>query len=318
MTVANARDALPPATAPAFRPGLVHVPCTPFTATGAVDLEAHARLIDFHLAHGAQALALPMHAGESVSLTTPERHRLLEHAIAHVAGRVPVIAHVSQPGSAMAAAMAAHAQAVGAAAVVAHVPYYWTPPQAMLVEHFAQIAAAVTIPVLVANAPSEMNGVKVAADSAMTLARRAPTVAGMVDASLDWQFMIELLTLARRARPDFALVSGDEYLISAFAIGARSAFVPLAVVAPRAVARLFAACEREDYAQARSDQEALAALVQAVRPWGVPGLKAAARIMGRDLGEVRAPLTPVPAADRKRMAAAIRAIARLRDEPQGW
>jgi len=318
MTVANARDALPPATAPAFRPGLVHVPCTPFTATGAVDHEAHARLIDFHLAHGAQALALPMHAGESVSLTAPERHRLLERAIAHVAGRVPVIAHVSQPGSAMAAAMAAHAQSVGAAAVIAHVPYYWTPPQAMLVEHFAQIAAAVTIPLLVANAPAEMNGVKIAADSAMALARRAPSVAGMVDASLDWQFMIELLTLARRARPDFALISGDEYLISAFSIGARSAFAPLAIVAPRTVARLFAACAREDYAQARRDQEALAALVQAVRPWGVPGLKAAARIMGRDLGEVRAPLTPVPAADRKRMAAAIRAIALLRDEPQGW
>lgn len=318
MTAANAHATLPSAAAPLFGPGLVHVPCTPFTASGAVDHDAHARLIDFHLAHGAQALALPMHAGESVSLTTPERHRLLERAIAHVAGRVPVIAHVSQPGSAMAASMAAHAQSAGAAAVVAHVPYYWTPPQSMLVEHFAQIAAAVTLPVLVANAPAEMNGVKVSADSAMALAQRAPNVAGLVDASLDWQFMIELLTLARRARPDFALFSGDEYLVSSFAIGARSAFAPLAIIAPRTVARLFAACAREDYAQARADQEALAALVQAVRPWGVPGLKAAARIMGRDLGEVRAPLTPVPAADRKRMAAAIRAIVPLRGEPQGW
>ncbi|MFO0005717.1 MAG: dihydrodipicolinate synthase family protein, partial [bacterium] len=78
MTAANAHATLPSAAAPLFGPGLVHVPCTPFTASGAVDHDAHARLIDFHLAHGAQALALPMHAGDSVSLTTPERHRLLE------------------------------------------------------------------------------------------------------------------------------------------------------------------------------------------------------------------------------------------------
>jgi hypothetical protein len=65
MTVANASEALPP-PAPAFGPGLVHVPCTPFHRQRGGGPRSPCALIDFHLAHGAQALALPMHAGESV------------------------------------------------------------------------------------------------------------------------------------------------------------------------------------------------------------------------------------------------------------
>ena len=101
---------------------------------------------------------LPMHAGESVSLTDDERRALLEFAIKTVAGREPVIAHVSDAGTAIAAALARHAQAAGAAAIVATTPYYWTPPPAMVLEHFAQIGAAVDIPFFVYNAPEEMAG----------------------------------------------------------------------------------------------------------------------------------------------------------------
>src|SRR5262245_8082528 len=107
---------------PVFAPGLVHTPVTPFAGDGAIDVALYGRLIDFHLANGAQALALPMHAGESVSLTDRERRRVIEYAIGHVQGRVPVIAHVSDAGTAMAAALARHAREAGAAAVVATTP----------------------------------------------------------------------------------------------------------------------------------------------------------------------------------------------------
>ena len=48
----------------AFRPGLIHTPVTPFQADRSVDFDAYARLVDFHLRHGAEALALPLHCGE--------------------------------------------------------------------------------------------------------------------------------------------------------------------------------------------------------------------------------------------------------------
>ena len=122
-----------------FDPGLVHTPLTPFTSDRRIDFDTFAKSIEFHLRHGAQALAVPMHAGESVSLTDAERRQLISFAVEHAAKRVPVIAHVSDAGTGIAAALARHAQAAGATAIVATTPYYWTPPPAMLLEHFVPI-----------------------------------------------------------------------------------------------------------------------------------------------------------------------------------
>ena len=136
------------------------------------------------------------------------------------------------PAPSIAAALAAFAEKAGAAAIVSSTPYYWTPPPAALIEHFAAIAAAVKIPFFVHNAPEEMSGVKVNADLMLKLIDKAKNFAGVVDSGLDWQFMIELITDAPKKRPEFQLVSGVEYMVSAGAIGSRALFAPLAAVAP--------------------------------------------------------------------------------------
>ena len=59
----------------------------------------------------------------------------IERAIKKAAGRAPVIANVSEAGTSIAVDLAHHAKAHGAAAVMASVPYYWTPPESMLIEH---------------------------------------------------------------------------------------------------------------------------------------------------------------------------------------
>ena len=303
---------------PAFAPGLVHTPVTPFARDGAIDFALYGRLIDFQLANGAQALALPMHAGESVSLTDRERRRLIEFAIAHVQGRAPVIAHVSDAGTATAAALARHAREAGAAAVVVTTPYYWTPPPAMAIEHFAQIGAAAEIPLFIYNAPDEMQGSRVTVDFCSMLIARLPSFAGVVDLSLDWQFMIELMTRAPELKPGFRLISGTELFVSCAAIGAIDMFAPLAGVAPKLVHELYTLCRAQKLFEARPVQEQLAALRQAVKPAGVAALKAAMRAMDRDCGEPRAPLLPLNPARRQRLVSEIDAIAALRSEPRGW
>jgi 4-hydroxy-tetrahydrodipicolinate synthase len=303
---------------PVFAPGLVHTPVTPFARDGAIDHALYGRLIDFHLANGAQALALPMHAGESVSLTDGERRRLIEFAIAHVQGRAPVIAHVSEAGTAMAAALARHAREAGAAAIIATTPYYWTPPPAMAIEHFAQIGAAAEIPLLVYNAPDEMQGTRVTADFCDALIAKLPTFAGVVDLSLDWQFMIELMTHAPALKPGFRLISGTELFVPAAAIGATDMFAPLAGIAPKLVHELYTLCHAQKLFEARPVQEQLAALRQAVKPAGVAALKAAMRAMGRECGEPRAPLLPLDTAPRQRLVGEMDAIPALRSEPRGW
>ena len=301
-----------------FKPGLIHAPVTPFATDGRIDYATYGSLIDFHLRQGAEALALPLHAGESVSLTDAERRELLEFALRQVNGRVPVIAHASQSGTAIAAALARHAAEAGAAAVVATTPYYWTPPAGMLLEHFAQIGREAGIPLFVYNSPGEMGGVKVTTDLALKLIDRLDSFAGVIDASLDWQFMIEVLSSARRVRPDFQLLTGVEYPISAGAIGAEGMISPLAGIAPVAVRSLWELCRKERYAEARPLQEAIAALRQAVKPTGVAGLKGGLRIMGRECGQPRPPLDPLGVADQETLATQIGAIDALRAEPRGW
>lgn len=298
--------------------GLVHTPVTPFTRDGRIDYDVYGKLIEFHLRNGADALALPMHLGESVSLVGDERRALLEFAIKQVRGRVPVVAHVSDAGTGIAAEYARHAEAAGAAAVVATTPYYWTPPPAMVLEHFARIGAAVKIPFLVHNAPDEMAGTRITAELALRLMDRAGNFAGVVDSSLDWQFMVELVDQARRPRPAFQLLSGAEYMVSARAIGATGTFSSLVAIAPRAVRSLYDLCRKDRLFEARSLQEEIAVLLQLVKRARAAGLKAALRSMGRDCGGVRPPLRPLGEEESGRLSEALAAMPFLRTEPRGW
>ena len=302
----------------AFIPGLVHTPVTPFTSDNAVDFGRYAELVEFHIKHGADALALPMHAGESVSLSDGERQQLLELALKTARGRVPVIAHVSDSGTGIAADRARAAERAGAAAVVATTPYYWTPPAGMVLEHFAQIGAAVQVPFFALYAPQEMHGTKITTDMVLKLMDRVPNFAGVIDASLDWQSMINIVSNGQRKNAAFQLLSGSEYMISAGAIGASSVLSSLAGIAPTLVRRLYDLCKAERYAEARPAQEALAALWQLVKPGGAGGLKAAMQAMGRDCGSVRSPLDPVAAPAFKKLAAGIAALPAFAGEPRGW
>jgi 4-hydroxy-tetrahydrodipicolinate synthase len=300
----------------ALQLGLVHTPVMPFGRDRKIDFDRFAKLIDFHQRHGADALAVPMHAAESVSLPEAEKHAVVEFAVKHA--KVPIVAHVSEAGSALAAALARHAEGAGAAGIVATTPYYWTPPPAMVLEHFALIGGAVKIPFFVHNAPDDMAGSRVTAELMVKLIGRLENFSGLVDQSLDWQFLIELMTLARKQRPDFQLLSGTELMVSAAAIGATGMFAPLAAVAPRLIRQLFEACRAEKLFEARAAQEDIAALRQATKPGGAPMLKAALRLMGRDCGDPRPPLLPLDDAAAKALAGALAAIPALPAEPRGW
>src|SRR5262245_30496186 len=300
----------------ALRLGLVHTPVMPFGRDRRIDFDLLAKLIDFHQRHGADALAVPMHAAESVSLPEAEKHAVVEFAVKRA--KVPVVAHVSDAGSALAAALARHAQGAGAAAIAATTPYYWTPPAAMVLEHFALIGGAVKIPFFVHNAPDDMAGSKVTADLMIKLIGRLENFAGLVDQSLDWQFLIELMTLARKQRPAFQLLTGTELMVSAAAIGATGMFAPLACIAPQLIRTLFDACRGGKLFEARAAQEDVAALRQATKPGGAPILKAALRLTGRDCGDPRPPLLPLDAAAATSLAERLAAIPPLAAEPRGW
>ncbi len=300
-----------------FHFGLVHAPLTPFV-NGKIDFETFDKAIDFHIAQGAEGLAIPTHAGESVSLPVAERKALLERAIKKAAGRVPVIANVSEAGTGIAVDLAQHAKAAGAAAVMASVPYYWTPPDSMLIEHFAAIAEAASLPTYLYNSPHEMNNVKIKTPVVMALIAKSSYIAGLIDVSMDWQFMIEVIADASRVKPDFQLVAGTEYMISAHATGATGFLAPTAIVAPQLMKKLYEHVCKEKYKEAHDLQVDAAFLYRLFDKHGAAGLKVGAKLMARDCGQARPPLPIMDGVVVDEIAHELTKVKALATEKRGW
>jgi 4-hydroxy-tetrahydrodipicolinate synthase len=304
---------------PNFQCGLTHAAVTPFKRDNSIDYDTYAKLLDFHIRNGAEALALPMPEGEDLSLTDAEQRKLLEFAVKQVKGRVPVIAHVSDAGTAIAVDRAKHAEKAGAAALVSHPPYFWHPKPSMVVEHIVAIGSAVSLPFFVCTPPVENVGTHLTADMFMQLVDRLKNLRGIVDAEMDFVFMEEIMVNRKARNADYDLISGADYMVPPGAVGGKGAFSSLAAVAPKLVKQVYDLCSKQDFIEARKGQENLAVLRQLVkRPRLETGLKAALRAVGRDCGDPRPPSKPLGEVEHGRVSEAIAQMAFMQSEPRGW
>ena len=301
-----------------FNPGLVHNPVTPFRPDQSIDYDRYARILDFHLKNGADALAVPMPQGEDVSMTDGEQRALLAFAVKHVAGRVPVIAHVSDSGTAIAVARAKHAAGLGAAAIASHPPYFWHPKPAMVVEHLVQVGRATDLPFFICTPVVEDAGTHLTSEIVLDVLKKLDNVAGMVDSSMRFVFMLETLSLGQEVRPAFELLSGTDLMVPNGTLGGNGAFSPLASIAPRLVRELYELCRKQQFVQARKVQEQLAELHHLVKVAGRSGLKGAMRALGRDCGEPRLPAIGLGEVELARFMERVSALPYLRAEPRGW
>ncbi len=301
-----------------FKPGLVHNPVTPFKPDQSIDYDRYARILDFHLKNGAEALALPMQQGEDVSMTDAEQRALLAFAIKHVAGRAPVIAHVSDSGTAIAVARAKYAEKLGAAAIASHPPYFWHPKPAMVTEHLVQVGKATGLPFFICTPLVEDAGTHLTSEIVLDVLKKLDNVAGMVDSSMRFVFMLETLSLGQEIRPSFELLAGTDMMVPNGTLGGSGVFSPLASIAPRLVRELHELCRKQQFVQARKIQEQLAELHHLVKTAGRSGLKGAMRALGRDCGEPRLPAIGLGEAELARFMERVGALPYLRAEPRGW
>lgn len=310
---------------PLFKPGLVHTPITPFNADQSIDYGTYAKVIEFHLKNGAESLAVPMPEGEDMSLRDAELREIIAFAIKQVKGRVPVIAHISDAGTAIAVERAAFAAQAGAAAIVSHPPYFWHPKASMIVEHLVRIAAATKLPFFVCNPPVESVGATLSTDIVMQLIDKVPNLQGVVDASLDFVFMEEVMCQSGPKRPDFQLLAGQDYPVAAFALGGSGMFASLASVAPRLSKHVYDLCQQEKFVEARGASEQIAELHHLLKNAGesglkdgLAGIKTAMAALGRPCGAPRPPVRSLGEIERGKISEALAKMAFLKDEPRGW
>src|ERR1700733_11965060 len=120
---------------------------------GKVDEAAFRRLVNWQIEQGSHGLVPCGTTGESPTLSHDEHMRVVEICVEEARGRVPVIAGAGSNATAEAISLTRHAKAVGADAVLSVTPYYNKPTQEGIYRHFASIAEAVDIPIVLYNVP---------------------------------------------------------------------------------------------------------------------------------------------------------------------
>ncbi len=155
--------------------GIFPVAPTPFRDDGELDPESQRRALDCMVDQGVDGICILANYSEQFLLTDEERDRLLDLCLEHVAGRVPVIVTCSHFSTRVAAARARRAAAAGAAMVMLMPPYHGAGLRADetgIREHFARVAAAIDIPIMVQDAP--LSGVALPVPLLAGLARDIP------------------------------------------------------------------------------------------------------------------------------------------------
>jgi 4-hydroxy-tetrahydrodipicolinate synthase len=298
--------------------GVIAAPVTPFDDDLRVDTGTLERVCDFQIRHGADAIGLPLHTAESLNLSMHEREQVVQRAVKACAGRVPVLAHVSMPGTGQVIELARRAEAAGASAVIVVTPYHWRPSPAELLAHFTAVAGAVTISVLGYNFPGRL-GVALTPDLLEELIDRCQNFTGVKDASYDMQSFTEACRRTAARRPGFSMFTGVEYLLTSMPVGGAGCFSPASAIAPRLVRGLYDSCLAGDFETARAAQHRASALWHLLRETGYPAsVKAAMTLYGRPAGGVRLPLLdPGPAAV-ARLSQGLGQLGLLDSEPHGW
>jgi dihydrodipicolinate synthase/N-acetylneuraminate lyase len=129
---------------------------TPFSDSGALDLESQRRVLDCMIDQGVDGICVLANYSEQFALSDAERDTLLDHCLGHVAGRVPVIVTCSHFSTRLAIERARRAEGAGAQMVMLMPPYHGASLRADddgVYEFFARVAEAVSIPIMVQDAP---------------------------------------------------------------------------------------------------------------------------------------------------------------------
>jgi 4-hydroxy-tetrahydrodipicolinate synthase len=265
---------------------------TPFTADGALDLAAFARLLDHQLEGGTQGVVVAGSTGEAHMLSEFEYEQLLAFAVEHVEGRVPVIAGTGEAATSKTIALTRCARAWGADAALVVTPYYVRPTQEGLRRHFLEVAEHGDIPVLLYNVPSR-TGCDLRPHIVAEL-RDDPRIIGIKEANSDIE---RIRAIAQLARPGFVFLSGDDATAAEAMLHGAAGVISVANnLVPAAFRALCDTARSGDRAKTVAQMQSLEPLLEALDCAPNPiAVKAGLAELGLCDGTVRLPLLELEA-----------------------
>jgi 4-hydroxy-tetrahydrodipicolinate synthase len=276
--------------------GLTVALVTPFRG-GEIDFADLRRLVDWHVEQGTDCLAPVGTTGESPTLDHEEHERVIAAVVEQARGRIKVMPGTGSNSTREAIRLTKFARRAGADGALMVGPYYNKPTQEGYYRHFAAVAEAVDIPIVLYNIPGR-TGSNILPETIARLAE-IPTVVGIKEAtgSLDQASQIAVTT-------NLTILSGDDSLtLPLMSIGARGVVSVVGNVVPRDMLALVKAFDAGKLDEAQRWHRKLFPLCRdmlgvATNP--IP-IKAAMKLLGRGTGELRLPMCPLDAAGEARV-----------------
>ena len=287
---------------PIFR-GVATALITPLTESG-IDYASFARVIDWQIAEGVQALVIAGTTGEGSTLTDAEHREAVRFAVEHTAGRIPVIAGTGSNDTAYALELTKYCCEVGADAMLVVTPYYNKATQNGLIQMYTKLADVSTKPLILYNVPSR-TGVNITPATCAVLADH-PMISGIKEASGNISQIVEIASLVEGKMDIYS--GNDDQITPILSMGGAGVISVLSNVLPAKTVELCNRFFRGDVAGSAALQCELLPLIHAlfseVNP--IP-VKAAMAAMGFCEDYLRLPLTTMEPAHRAVLLDCLRA-----------
>ena len=260
---------------------------TPFK-DGAIDEKGFLELIEFHIAHGTDAIIPCGTTGESATLSHLEHEKLIDICVEAVNHRVPVIAGTGSNNTCEAIKLTRYAKTAGADGALLITPYYNRPTQEGLYQHYRAIASEVDLPLILYNVPGR-TGVNMMPETVARLAE-LPTIVGIKEATGSLRQICDIIHLCGDS---FGVFSGDDFTnYPILAVGGKGIISVTANIVPEKIAAMWDLFAAGDYARSREIHYQLLPLHDAMFLETNPiPVKAALGLMGKITPEMRLPLS---------------------------
>ncbi len=279
---------------------------TPFR-NGEVDFSALRRLVEWHVEQGTDCLAPVGTTGESPTLDHEEHERVIAAVVEQSAGRIKIMPGTGSNSTREAIRLTKFARRAGSDGALMVGPYYNKPTQEGYYRHFAAVAEACDIPIVLYNIPGR-TGSNILPE---TIARLAdiPSIVAVKEAtgSLDQASHIASLC-------NITILSGDDSMtLPLMSIGGRGVVSVVGNIVPRDLKALVSAFDAGKIEEAITWHRKLFMLSRdllSVATNPIP-VKAAMKLLGRDTGELRLPMCALDAVGEARIAASLKAYGLL-------
>ncbi|WP_448732809.1 dihydrodipicolinate synthase family protein [Agrobacterium sp. 22-221-1] len=271
-------------------PGGVMTPLvTPFLK-GQVDYAAFDHLVEWQIEEGVEGLVVNSLIGEGPTLSAVERRSLISRAVHISRGRIPIIAATGTCSTETTRQRTLEAEQLGADVALIVQPYYNRPGQKGIIQHFGEVAAATTIPIVIHNDPYHA-GVELKPET-LRLLLQVPSVIGVVGET--WDSSLEIIGKGRSLENAARHFMEDDSVSFERIAGCDGSISAVANICPSAVVFMHRAIRRGDLEQARQMHRKLQSLMKAFAHESQSAVLKSALSCLRGINDgVRLPLTGV-------------------------